>query len=98
VPCDSLLLLLFTAPEDAWVLFMEAAFAMLYSDSTDELTMDSYQSIVGGPPARALLNLTGESTVNFSGNVVCSASVHPELHPQLSRYGVKAHQPGLCST
>jgi hypothetical protein len=28
--------------------------------------MDSYQSIVGGPPARALLNLTGESTVNFS--------------------------------
>jgi hypothetical protein len=60
-----LLLLLLAAPEDAWVLFMEAAFAMLYSNSTEELSMDSYQSIVGGPPARALLNLTGESAVNF---------------------------------
>ncbi|KAF6255351.1 hypothetical protein COO60DRAFT_227690 [Scenedesmus sp. NREL 46B-D3] len=45
--------------EDAWVMFLEAAFAMLYSGSTTELSFDSYQLLVGGPPARALLNITG---------------------------------------
>jgi hypothetical protein len=71
-PCDSLLLLLLLLPpllpaarEDAWVMFIEAAFAMLYSGNTDQLSMDSYQSLQGGPPARALLSLTGENTVNF---------------------------------
>jgi hypothetical protein len=52
------------------VLFIEAAFAMLYSGSS-EISLDSYKVLdEGGRPAEALLNLTGGSAVKFCVNLI----------------------------
>jgi hypothetical protein len=58
-------IVLLPGPDDVWVLFLEAAFAMMAAGK-NTIDYECYAAIHGGLPHVGIMGLTGASTCIFS--------------------------------
>lgn len=81
--------LLSPGPDDVWVLFMEAAFAMMAAGK-DTIDYDCYAALNGGFPHHGIMGLTGESFGNLQLETPKTVWVKARRASPCSLRGLKA--------